>query len=289
MKIKFTLLIGLLLSVFTLEAQELESSLLWKVSGNGLTTDSYLFGTLHATCKTQLKPRVLKALNETEQLALEIDLSDAGMQMKMMNMMYLKDNKQIMDYVDEEDQAAVKTFFAEKIKTLSFEMLNRFKPFAISSMLIPNYLDCTMPQAYDMMLMQQALMKEMEVIGLETVEDQMAIFDNIPIEEQITDLVKTAKDTTNFYERQFDQLVEAYDNENLNDLEASYKEDESYIANYNDEMLDQRNKNWIPIIEKMCKEKPSFIGFGALHLVGENGVIQLLRNKGYTVEAVMPE
>jgi uncharacterized protein YbaP (TraB family) len=51
-------------------------------------------------------------------------------------------------------------------------------------------------------------------------------------------------------------------------------------------LLDNRNQNWIPKIEKVAKEKPTLFAVGAAHLPGENGVIALLRKKGYTVEAV---
>ena len=51
-------------------------------------------------------------------------------------------------------------------------------------------------------------------------------------------------------------------------------------------LLKNRNTNWIPKIEKAAKEKPTFFGVGAAHLGGDDGVIKLLRKKGYTVEAV---
>ena len=51
-------------------------------------------------------------------------------------------------------------------------------------------------------------------------------------------------------------------------------------------MLSGRNKDWIPKMEKMMADKPSFFGVGAMHLGGKNGVINLLKEAGYTVEAV---
>ena len=49
-------------------SQELEKSLLWKISGNGLKQDSYLYGTIHITCDATLDENTLKALKATEQL-----------------------------------------------------------------------------------------------------------------------------------------------------------------------------------------------------------------------------
>ncbi len=51
-------------------------------------------------------------------------------------------------------------------------------------------------------------------------------------------------------------------------------------------LLNNRNKNWIPIIIKTAKEMPTFFGVGAAHLAGDEGVIKLLRKAGYKVVAV---
>jgi len=53
-----------------------------------------------------------------------------------------------------------------------------------------------------------------------------------------------------------------------------------------EELLEKRNTNWIPLIEKAAQSKATFFAFGAGHLAGDKGVITLLRQKGYTVKAV---
>jgi len=73
------------------------------------------------------------------------------------------------------------------------------------------------------------------------------------------------------------------------DLDGFFKmasESEDMTAEFSNLLLDQRNKNWIPEIGKFAIEKPTFFGVGALHLPGENGVINLLRQEGYTVTPV---
>src|SRR5690625_7993108 len=70
------------------------------------------------------------------------------------------------------------------------------------------------------------------------------------------------------------------------DLEAMYrmssKEEDEIMKEFNLLLIEQRNKNWIPAIEKLLREKPTFIAVGAGHLGGENGDIPLLRKDGYT-------
>ena len=60
------------------------------------------------------------------------------------------------------------------------------------------------------------------------------------------------------------------------------------VAEFEDLLLVGRNKNWIPIMEKMMISKTTFFAVGAGHLGGKNGVIALLRKQGYKVTAVDP-
>ena len=83
------LFVGIFTSLFA-NAQELEKSLLWEISGEGLESPSYLYGTIHATCDATLDANTLKALDETKQLYLEIDMDDKEMPMQMMK--YMKMN-----------------------------------------------------------------------------------------------------------------------------------------------------------------------------------------------------
>ena len=287
MKFKTLLIFGFLCSFTTVSAQDLENSLLWKVSGNGLNEDSYLFGTLHATCQTELKPRVITALEKTEQLALELDLSDMGMQMALAQKMYLSDGKSISDYLTEAETNQVKNLFEEYIPNMNFEMLNRIKPIFTSIMLTQNLVDCEVPKAYDTMLMQKAQSSKKPIFGLEDVQDQLAIFEAISIEDQVLELLKSAEDQMESDKAEFLKLVDLYEAEALTDLGKLMKEGDNVFNTYMVDILDKRNEKWIPKIEKMMHEKPSFFGFGAMHLVGEMGVIQLLRNQGYQVEAVL--
>ena len=97
------LFVGIFASLFA-NSQELEKSLLWKISGKGLKSPSYLFGTIHATCDATLDANTLKALDDTKQLFLEIDMDDKAMPMQMMKMMKMnhpmQDKHNMMNDVD---------------------------------------------------------------------------------------------------------------------------------------------------------------------------------------------
>jgi uncharacterized protein YbaP (TraB family) len=64
------------------------------------------------------------------------------------------------------------------------------------------------------------------------------------------------------------------------------KSDNKIMSDYEDLLLVKRNKNWIGLIERISKEQPTFFGVGAAHLIGDEGVVNLLRRNGYLVEAL---
>jgi uncharacterized protein YbaP (TraB family) len=268
-----------------LQAQKLDNSLLWKISGNGLTAPSYLFGTIHITCDATLNKSVLDALGATKQLYLELDMDDPKMQQEMMGGIAMKDGKTMSALATPADFKIVDEFLQKNIG-MSASMLNTFKPAMVSTLLITKMMDCPM-QSFEMELMKVTKEQKEEVYGLEAVNEQMAVFDAIPYDEQMDALVKTAKDNMAADKKEFAEMMAIYKTGNINELHTYMDKSENKLySKFNDVLLDNRNKNWIPKIEEAAKKTPTFFGVGAAHLSGENGVISLLRKKGYKVEAV---
>lgn len=266
-------------------AQKLDNSLLWKITGNGLKQPSYLFGTIHITCDATLDQNVLNALDATSQLYLELDMDNPALQMEMMGSMMMKDGKTMSSMVSPEDFALLDKFLLEHTK-MPAKTMDRWKPFMITSLLLPGMLDCQM-ESVEMELMKVSKAQNEETLGLETVQDQLAVFDAIPYEEQMNELMKTVKDNMAKDKAELNKMLAMYKAKDLNKLLELMDESENTMYNqHNDVLLANRNKNWIPKIEAIAKEKPTFFGVGAAHLGGEDGVIMLLRKKGYKVEAV---
>lgn len=279
------LLALLALATSQLQAQNLEKSLLWKISGNGLKENSYLFGTIHITCDATLPQKVKTAMDKTQQLYLELDMDDENMQSQMMGKMMMKNGVTMESLASAEDFRTVDTFLTKNIG-FSAKMLNTFKPFMVSAMLYPKMIDCPM-QSVEGELMKIAKQQNEAVYGLETVEDQLKVFDDIPYQEQMNELIKTARGDLKKDKAELDKMLAVYKSEDLGAMIKLTKESENAMTSkYDDILLVNRNKNWISRIATVAKEKPTFFGVGAAHLGGESGVIQLLRKAGYKVEAV---
>ena len=269
----------------SLNAQKLEKSLLWEISGNGLKQSSYLYGTIHMTCDATLDKDVMRALDKTTLLVLELDMDDPSMQMNMMKGIYMKEGKTMKDLVNEEDYEIISKFVKEQTG-MPIDMLGNLKPFFLSAMFYPKLLGCPV-QSIEEALMKVAHEQEEEVLGLETVEEQLNVFEDIPYKDQAQDLLRSAKDNLAYDKESFQKLLQLYEDEDIEGMDVMAQEDKNLTTSkHKDKMLDNRNKNWISKIEDYSSKQATFYGVGAAHLAGKNGVIKLLRKAGYTVKAV---
>ncbi|WP_400079365.1 TraB/GumN family protein [Winogradskyella sp. R77965] len=286
MRKTLSILVLTCLSILSVNAQKLENSTLWKIEGNHLEKASYLFGTIHITCDATLEADVQKALDETSQIVLEIDMDDPAMQTKMMGGMYMKDGKKISDLVSEEEFAIIDALITKEVG-MPLKMVETIKPFFLIAMMYPKMIDCPM-QSFEEELVKVAKEQEEEINGLETIEDQMQVFEDIPYEDQVADLLKTAKDNLANDKETFAKMLKVYKEENIDAMIEMMDDDEdSSIAKHQDVMLVNRNKNWISKIGEYAKDQPTFFGVGAGHLAGDTGVINLLREAGYKVTPVL--
>lgn len=262
-------------------------SLLYQVTGKGITKPSYIFGTFHAVCPTEMVPfESLDAyLDQTDQLMMEIDMDDPAEMLAMTKGVIISDGKTLKDYLKPEEFAKVDQM-VKNLLGYSAENVKMVKPSIVAVLLVtsPKAIGCT-PTVYDMSLMNSAVTKKKPVVGLETVESQIKVIDSKPIDQQAKDLYEMAADPQKSVD-ELKKLMAAYkmrDPEKLIDItNGQLKSDKQFQMR----LLDERNIAWIPRLEIAFKEKPTFVAVGAGHLGGKNGVIKLLRAKGYQVSPV---
>ncbi|MEM8968453.1 MAG: TraB/GumN family protein [Bacteroidota bacterium] len=195
----------------------------------------------------------------------------------------MTDGTTLNDLLTEEEYQMVGKYLQDSLK-IPIQALNTMKPLMMSTLTFLDVLDCR-PGSYEMTLTEQAKQQEKEVLGLETVEDQMKAFDFIPLEEQADYLVETiekydetvAETQAMLAAYQQGQVAKLYDltHEAMEEMKGAEKT-----------LLVDRNRDWIPKIEKIAQDKATFFAVGAAHLGGSEGVIVLLKEQGYTVKAV---
>jgi uncharacterized protein YbaP (TraB family) len=260
------------------------SSLLWKISGNEMAQPSYLFGTIHMLPEDKyfFTDNMKSALSSTEVLALEANMDiPFAEQMKMATDMLMPDGKSWTDYLSAEEYALVRSAFVDSlgIKEKKLEKYMKIRPIYVSGLILTDLLGNV--KMYEQELTSMAKKDKKSVIGLETIQEQMAIVSNISIEDQMDDLKKATAGML----RDYNELLDAYLAQNLILLgELAAKEDG--FDKMEAKLLTERNDKWISSMQDQLKKNPTFFAVGAMHLVGEKGLISQLKAAGYTVEAV---
>lgn len=261
-----------------------DSSLLWKVSGNGLEKESYLFGTIHIICKSDfvMDERISSAFESTEDLIMELDMSDPQLQLKMQQVSMNPGMKNIKEEIEAPLATSLDEFLLKNYGA-GLDQLGILKPFVLSSMVLIKALPCPAIESYEAYFTEKAADLAMPIVGLETVEFQVGIFDEIPQDLQLQELGKMLSEE--YSQGEFQSMISAYLSEDLLALD-NIMTSSGMMSEYRSVLLDGRNKTWIPTIEEAMKSKSVFVAVGAGHLGGELGVIQLLEDAGYSVEPI---
>jgi len=279
---KFSLFLVLLFLLnFSLEAQ-----LLWKISGNGLKENSYLYGTIHVMPKEKfsISSKIQQALNSSQTLAMEVDLNmDFKTKLQVAQEMIIPGGKTLEDLLTASDFNRVKTFCLDTLhmKKGKFKKYIRLKPFFFSSVIAQEQMGKT--ASYEMEFNKIAKKRKMPTLGLESIQFQMQTINKMCIEDQAKMMMEEFGSNP---ADQFDTLLSLYLKEDLDELYKSVVLETSSIPEFNYNFLELRNANWIPVIEKQLTVQSTFIAVGAAHLPGPKGVIQLLKEEGYSVEPV---
>ena len=274
----------LLILSITINVQAQENALLWQVTGKDLKQPSFLFGTIHMICPEDfsISDSIRSTFNRTGKLYLEIDMDDASLMIKTVQLSMLKQGS-IRELMNSESYTRLERFMKDTIG-IPMIMVNRMKPFTLLSLLYSKILPCRKPESYEQRLLEMAKKQNMEVLGLEKLEDQFAVFDKIPDTTEIS-MIMEMIDNYEIQRTEFTKMVLLYNHKDLNGL-ANMINASPDIAGFEDILLINRNRNWIPVMEKAMAAQPTFFAVGAGHLPGENGVIGLLKKSGYTITPV---
>lgn len=285
MKYLFTLTL-ILISNTLLFGRSFEAGLLWKISGNNLEKPSYIFGTLHVICPDQFVefPGIDQALENTSRIVLELNLSDPQVMIGLQTGMVMKDKNELSDVLDTDEFELVRSFFADSLG-MNINMFSRVQPFFLISMALPHMIQCT-PKSYESYFMQQAQMRDMELLGLETLQEQLNVFDALTYRQQAEMLLETISQYDE-KRNEFQAMLNYYLTADLKALEKLFEDIDSEFNEFSRRLIEERNHRWIERIENLMKEGPAFFAVGAGHLPGEHGVLKLLAGMGYVIERVV--
>jgi hypothetical protein len=287
----FTLMLINLVFLSMLYSQEnTGKSFLWEIKSE--QGNSYLFGSVHLLKKEHypLKDVIEDSFDQSDVLVLEIDLSGENLVkagLYMLGKGKYQEEETLKDNISEKTYQLLK----DKAKTMKMdiEWLNKWKPWMAALHILERklmQLGYNPMHGVDLYFLNKSQGKK-EIQGLETVELQVGLFENFSKEESEKFLLSTIMEADQL-EKEMEKMITAWSTGDVEKMEKTmtetiqeYPELEAFYKKLNDD----RNVRMVEKIISMLKtDKKYFIVVGAAHMIGKNGLVQLLKNKGYKVK-----
>jgi hypothetical protein len=280
---------ALVVVLFCAGAHAQGRSFVWKVTAKQGST-IYLAGSVHLLSAKYypLKPAFDNAFSRSDLLVEEVDMADMlapESQMQMLTRGMFPPNQSLDKMITPETYKAT----TRKVEALGLPMepLKRFKPWMLAITLQGmewQKAGFDSDLGLDKHFYDMAKTAGKRVQGLETLQYQISRFDEMPMDQQDRLLAETLKelDTT---KDEFTKLADAWQAGDAPQVEKLALEDLRSEPEMYKRLLVERNQQWLPKIEALFgRPSPAFVVVGAAHLIGPDGLLTVLKSKGYTIE-----
>jgi len=255
------------------------SSMLYEISGNGLQSPSYLFGTQHMVPKDKfIFPKELKAkIKVCKTIAFETDINPSLKEMmNLMHDMVLPNQLKLAQLMDSFRYSHLEKFILDTLQmsATKWNYAQILRAFFLTSLVLEVAMDKT--KSYELEIAKQG--KKKNIVELESLEAQL-------------NFIKAIDDTVFLYQINSsmlagtEKLTNTYLSFNLDSVQKLMTSEPGY-EELNEKLIKNRNLNWIPKIETLIGQNSTLVAVGAGHLAGDYGLIALLRNKGYAIKPI---
>ncbi len=262
------------------------SPMLWRIehpdSGSGVLS-SYIFGTIHIDDEKvmAIPDSVLRRLAAADTLMLELELNDGG-SVNILRKMLFTDGRSLEQVIGETEFKEVTLALAESGNHLPGDILSVLKPWAAMLLLIrPENKSGTF---LDKKLANIARNAGIRIEGLETIDEQLSIFDDLMLNDQVN-LLRSTMSTLSEKNQAYRDLLDAYSSGDLEKLiqvsAAQEPEDKKLAKLIKTRLIYDRNQKMFDRLQYRLQTGNAFIAVGTLHLPGELGLLNKLRQAGY--------
>ena len=275
------------------------SSMLWKIEGHGLQKASYIFGTFHTRDKkiNILPSSVTTALKKTQRFYTEIKMTKRS---TMSIQRYTKLTKAISlsKRLKPKTLNAIKKYLTKIGSSLTLRELSHFKTWAIS-LILANQKEVISQEGdrfMDEILVDLAKTTHIQQAGLETPLEQLLYFEKLtPPYQELLILSVIIQSSDISYEQTLTQWYQSGQTKDFFKIQKKFNDAHPQLQQLdqklNKGLLTERNYRFSKRIDILLSHRPDlsyFFAIGAGHLVGSDGLLILLRLKGYKVTRVHP-
>jgi len=284
-------------------AVTVSAQLLYKISGKDLSAPSYIVGTYHVAPASFVDsiPGIRQAMADCQQTYGELIMTQAlsaDSTALLQQAMILPDSLTIDKVLSADQMNRLNAYMKKEIgadmtNSFIFQQMGRMTPSSLSTTLsLLSYIKkegkFSPENAIDTYFQKEALAQGKAIGGLETIEFQIRIIFNKSMERQIEELMCLIDNEMT--EEMTDKVTKAYYSQDINAImeAVNMKQDNSCDPTPEEEaqLIYDRNADWVKKMPAIMRQKPTLFAVGAAHLPGPKGVLTLLRNAGYQIEAV---
>lgn len=280
--------VALITFLLTGAAPALAEPLLYRLADGNNTI--WLLGSVHALTANDypLDARIESAYADAERVVLEVspdELNPAHIAQVALPLARYQGGQQLADAFNDAEYAKLRGYL--ETRGLDARQFSNFEPWFVGLQVFALNLaqsDYASAQGVDKHFAARALADGKQTGGLETAAEQFRMFDTLAIETQKAFLLESMNDSANF-EQQLDEIVSAWRRGDEAALAGLLETEFGAAPELRDTLLVDRNQRWVPQIETLLESTgDSLVIVGALHLVGDKGVVSLLEEKGYELE-----
>ena len=253
---------------------------------HGKRNTVYLLGSIHVLRSKDypLAPAVLEAYGNAKSVFMEVnpeEITSGDAQAEMLAGAILPAGRTLEEVLGQERYRRAAELAHEAGAELS--MFDQFAPWfaaeAVSQIEL-SQLGFAPESGVEMYFMERARSDGKSVSGLETVHDQLSIFQNMPVDTQ-ADYLMSSLEQSHDLARQADSMVDAWQHGDLawfeNQMQSEFGRDPRLFQT----LLGARNRKWVPKIEALLNDDVNYLVIvGTGHLVGSGSVIDLLKRDG---------
>ena len=260
---------------------------MWQI--DGLHNRIYLLGSIHLLREEDhpLPSAIYDAYNDAETLIMELDMDDVdpiATQAMTVELGLIKDDRTLADLLGPDVYAeAEKLALATEIP---LNLLSRAEPWYAAmnvELMLLMRMGFNPSLGIETHLMEMAQNDHKEILGFETMREQLEFLDGLSAEAQREMFMQALSEGNTMLEL-MDSMIEAWRNGDTKFLEDNLLSDMQDYPELNKTIVVDRNANWTRQIEDLMDDDIDYlIIVGTLHLVGEGGVPGLLARRGYTV------
>jgi len=291
---RFLLLMITTFSLSLLRAQVTDNrpGIFYAITGKGLKDTSWLFGTFHLVNDSYLTevPRATESFKKARGVVVEIVIDSSDLQATQQYS--ISKDKKLTDVLDKPFLDSLETELKDNIGA-GVDQFNQLKPMNVTLTLSIIHLiknNSAQLKKYtglplDAYFADAGKKMKKTITPLETIGEQMELLFNSQSIEQQAEALKTFLRKKTEMLKLSDQLLQSWFSHDMDAMNNIYQQTMA-LSGEEDYLVKERNLRWMKVLPGLLQRESQFIAVGALHLSGHFGLVEQLKQSGYTVTPV---